>query len=121
MMISAELVYSFDSILQLIGALIVFIIVLGITYLTTRLVGNYQKNQMTQGNIKLIESMRISNNKFLQIVQVGSKYFLIAVCKDTITTIGELDAQELVLQANDQKNDDFKEILNKFKDVKLKK
>ncbi len=120
-MISAGLVYSFDSILQLIGAIIMFVIVLGVTYLTTRLVGNYQKNQMIQSNIKVIESMRISNNKFLQIVNIGSKYFLIAVCKDTITSIGELNSEELVLHEDNQGNDNFKEILNKFKDVKLKK
>lgn len=120
-MISAGLVYSFDSVLQLIGAIIMFVIVLGVTYLTTRLVGNYQKNQMVQSNIKVIESMRISNNKFLQIVNIGSKYFLIAVCKDTITSIGELNSEELVLHEDNQGNDNFKEILNKFKDVKLKK
>lgn len=120
-MISAGLVYSFDSVLQLIGAIIMFVIVLGVTYLTTRLVGNYQKNQMIQSNIKVIESMRISNNKFLQIVNIGSKYFLIAVCKDTITSIGELNSEELVLHEDNQGNDNFKEILNKFKDVKLKK
>lgn len=119
-MISAGLVYSSDSVFQLIGAIILFVIVLGVTYLTTRLVGNYQKNQMIQTNIKVIESMRISNNKFLQIVNIGSKYFLIAVCKDTVTTIGELNSEELVLHEDNQK-DNFKEILDKFKDVKLKK
>ena len=76
---------------QFLVMLIIFAVVLGLTYFTTRFVGEHQKKTMSHGNIKIIESMRLSNSKVLEIVKAGDKAYLIAVCKDTVTLIGEVN------------------------------
>ena len=76
---------TIDSIAQLISMILIFIFVLALTYFTTRFVGSYQKNKMAGSNVNVLETFRISNNKYIQIIKIGKKYFAIAVCKDTIT------------------------------------
>ena len=72
---------------------------------------------MSGSNIKLLETLRISNTKYLQIVQVGSKYFVIAVCKDTVTYLCEVNGEELEFAKTEalSQSESFKSILDKFK------
>ena len=84
-----------DSTIQFITVFIIFIFVLGITYITTRYIANIQKNQLSCKNMELVETLRISNNKYLQIVKTGSKYLCIAVCKDTVTMLVELNEDDI--------------------------
>ena len=112
--------FTDNSVVQFITVTIIFAIVLAITYFTTRWVGSYQKKQISRGNIKIAESLRISNNKILEIVNVGSRYYLIAVCKDTVTLIGEVDKDELKLIEQDNGstgNESFGSVFNRFKVV----
>ena len=88
--------------------------------LLTRFVGNYQKNKLSGSNINILETMRIANNKYIQIVKIGSRVFAIAVAKDTVSYLCELDEDELIYKESSSgkmliNNDNFKEILEKFK------
>lgn len=105
-----------NSIAQFVTVTLIFVVVLAITYFTTRWVGSYQKKQISRGNIKVVESLRISNSKVLEIVNVGNKYFLIAVCKDTVSTIGEIDGGELDFETTD-KPESFGSVFSRFKFV----
>lgn len=84
-----------DSYVQFITVLVIFVIVLGITALTTKWIANYQKQQSVNENIQVIETTRIANNKYIQIVRVGGKYMAIAVCRDTVTMLGEIPGEQL--------------------------
>ena len=86
---------STDSYAQFITVLLLFVLVLGITALTTRWIANYQKQAGTNENIQVIETARIANNKFVQIIRTGEKYFVVAVCKDTVTMLGEIPGEQL--------------------------
>ena len=86
---------STDSYAQFITVLLLFVLVLGITALTTKWIANYQKQTGTNENIQVIETARIANNKFIQIVRAGEKYMVIAVCKDTVTMLGEIPEEQL--------------------------
>ena len=101
-----------DSYVQLITVLLVFVLVLGITAVTTKWIANYQKQQGAGGNIQVIETGRISNNKYVQILRVGETYMVIAVCKDTVTLLGEVPADQLNLNSPTQ-SFNFKELLEK--------
>ena len=57
---------------QFITVLLIFLFVVAITYFTTRYIAGYQKNLIRTGNMELVESLRISNNKYLQIVKTGN-------------------------------------------------
>lgn len=106
---------SDNPVIQFITVTLIFIFVLAITYFTTRWIGSYQKKQMSHGNIQIIESYRISSNKILEIVKSGDKCFLIAVCKDTVTLIGEVDEKSLDLKQSTDRSESFGTVFSRFK------
>ena len=101
-----------SSYVQLITVLLVFVLVLGVTAFTTKWMANYQKQQGAGGNIQVIETSRISNNKYIQIVRVGKTYMVIAVGKDTVTMLGEVAEEQLNLE-NSAQGMRFREILDR--------
>lgn len=103
-----------NSVIQLITVTLIFVFVLAVTYFTTRWIGSYQKKRMSYGNIKVVESFRLSNNKLLEIVKAGDKCFLIAVCKDTVTCLGELDENTLEFKEPADK-ESFGAVFNRFR------
>lgn len=107
---------SLDSIVQFFTVLVIFVFVLGITLISTRYIAGIQKNKYKTGNMELIETLRISNNKYLQIVRVGNKYVCMAVCKDTVTLLGEIQKEDMVLSEESiVTHDSFRQILEKMK------
>jgi flagellar protein FliO/FliZ len=84
-----------DSIVQLITVLLIFIFVLVLAYFTARLTAGVQKGKLKGSNIEVLETIKIAQNKYIQIVRVGEKYFSYIVCKDTVTLLGELDKNEI--------------------------
>lgn len=110
---------SFQSLIQLIGVLIIFLFVLIVTYFTTKWVGGFQKTRMSHGNLSVVETVRIANNKYIQIVKVGDVYLVIAVGKDEVTKLAELSENQLsYLQPEDsgRVQESFQDILNKLKE-----
>ena len=119
-MVIASMSSRIEAFAQLLTLLIIFIFVLAVTYYVTRFVGNYQNNNLSGSNINILETMRIANNKYIQIVKIGSRVFAIAVAKDTVSYLCELDEDELIYKESSSgkmliNNDNFKEILEKFK------
>ena len=112
-----------SSFAQLITLLIVFAFVLALTFYATKWMAKLQKNQFKNSNIKVIETFRLSNTKYIQIVKLGEKYVAIAIGKDTVTFLTELNESELDLSKvmEEPGNVDFHEILNKVKELNRKK
>ena len=109
-----------ESVIQLITVLFIFVFVLAITWISTRYIAGVQKDKYKTGNMELIETLRISNNKYMQIVRVGSKYYCMAVCKDTVTMLGEVRKEDMVFSENNVNvNMDFHKILEKVKQKQL--
>lgn len=106
-----------EAFAQLVTLLIIFVFVLTLTYFSTKWVGNFQKNKLAGNNIQVLETMKISNSKYIQIVKIGTKIFAIAVCKDAITYLGDLNEEDLVFKntSTELKSENFKAILDKFK------
>ena len=100
-----------DSYAQFITVLIVFVVVLGVTAFTTRWIANYQKQQSVNANIEIVETTRIANNKYIQIIRVGDTYMVVAVCKDTVTMLGEVPKEQLKENMLSQGGISFKELL----------
>ena len=118
------LLSGWESILQLVTVFIIFIFVLIVTYVTTRWIGNYQKTQLSGSNIQVIETYKVTNNKFLQIVKIGDKYIAIAICKDSITMLTEVDKDAIIVSEIKDSlnvNESFKDLLEKAKQILPKK
>ncbi len=107
-----------DSFVQFITVLLIFLFVLVITYFVTKWIAKYQETQTTGTNIEIIETQRITASKFIQIIRVGSKYFAIAICKDSITMISEIQKDDIVSISHDNlDNMSFKSIFEKVKGI----
>lgn len=102
-----------DSYAQFITVLVVFVLVLAVTAVVTKWLAGYQKQQSANCNIEIIETTRISNSKYVQIIRVGETYMVIAVCKDTVTMLGEVPAEQLKERKPSQGSINFKELLER--------
>lgn len=101
-----------DSYAQFITVLAVFVLVLAVTAFTTKWIANYQKQQNVNLNIEVVETTRISGNKYIQIVRIGETYKAIAVCRDTVTLLGDVPAEQL-REGNHDQGFRFKDFLDK--------
>ena len=106
---------STDNLLQLLGLVVLFIVILIITFYTTKLIGGIKAGQQKKGNIKVLETFRVTQNKYLQLVQIGKKYIVIAIGKNEIQLITELQESDLN-EAEEYIKQDFKfmDILSKL-------
>ena len=111
-----------DSVVQFLTLFVIFAIVIFITYFTVRWTTRIQQGQAKSSNIDIIETKRITNNKYLQIIRAGDKYILIGIGKDEITMLKELDPDELLLKSDsDMGGLSFDQVLSKFKNLNNKK
>ncbi len=91
-----------ESILQLVFVTAVFLFVLFVTHFVTRWLSGYMKAQSFNKNLRIVETLRLTSNKYIQLIEAGNdRYFLIAIGKDEITKLGELSAEELKEEASD--------------------
>lgn len=110
-----------DSYIQFVTVLVLFVLVLVITYLVTKWIANYQKGKTIVGNLEVIETCRITSNKYVQIVRAGSKYLVIGLGKDEIHVLSELSEDQLDLQdARREQTVSFRHVLDEVKKLKEK-
>lgn len=117
---------SLSGFLQLVNVFLIFLFVLGATYLTTRWIARYQKGCSFNHNLKIIETLKITANKYIQIVQAGDEYLVIGIGKDEVCLLTKLTEDQLELLPDQLSEsgaaaDSFKEILNKLKNHMPKK
>jgi len=103
-----------ESAAQFLTIVVIFLVVLGLTYVTTKWTANYQKGRNVNNNVEIIEVSKIAANKYIEIVRCGDKYLAVAICKDTVTMLCELSKEQISLtQTNASEKNGFKEILEK--------
>lgn len=111
---------GFESFFRLIVTLFMFIFVVIVCYIATVWIGNFQKNKIGKGNIEVIEIHRITNNKYIEIVRIGKKYYVLSVSKDRIDKIDILEEDDIILPENTSANvnENFAQIFEKLKNRK---
>lgn len=113
-----------ESIWQLFTITVIFLVVLAVTYYTTKLIAKLQKNNVYNRNIEVIETYKLTANKYIQIVKTGDKYLAIAIAKDSVTMLTELNGDQLeILNTGTDtigNTQSFSDIFNKLKDLKQK-
>ncbi len=112
-----------ESIYQLLVVIFCFVVVLVLTYYTTRWIAGYQKSQSISNNLRLVETLKLTTNKYIQLIQVGEdKFYLVAIGKDEVTLLGEVARDDLKDVASLQQSEiptmkgDFEEIFSKIKE-----
>lgn len=121
MILQASAISTLKAFGQLIWVLALFVLVLLLTLLTTRWIARYQQGQTHNVNLKIIETLSVSANGYIQIIEAGDVYLVIAVSKDHIEKLTELTKEQLdttTVDAAGQKIDmgeSFHDILDKVK------
>lgn len=112
-----------EGFFQLLIVLFCFVVVLILTYYTTRWIAGYQKSHSFNKNLHVVETLKLTTNKYIQIIQVGDdRYFVIALGKEEVSLIGEISKEELRDLSEENLNEDktetanFQDVLGKFKD-----
>lgn len=109
-----------DSYVQFITVLLLFVIVLAVTALVTKWIGGYQKGRSVGTNMELLEAIRLSNNKYIQLIRIGRKYLALAVCKDTVTMLSEIPEEELQFPEGSTSGvSSFKDVFTKIQREKI--
>jgi flagellar protein FliO/FliZ len=117
---------SWESFIQLLGALVIFAFVLVITYLATRWMGGLQKSHGSNKNLRIIETIGVGNNKYISIVEVGTVYLVVSVGKEEVhllTRISKEELKDLSFENGESADlqDTFAGIMKKLKDKVPKK
>ncbi|KAI4447737.1 hypothetical protein C823_002256 [Eubacterium plexicaudatum ASF492] len=121
MLVTASAVSMLHSLGQLLWVLVLFVLVLLLTLLTTRWIAKYQQGQLHNQNLKIIETLKVSVNGYIQIIKAGDVYLVIAVSKDHIEKLAEIPPDRLesvTADSTGQKIDmaeSFHDILDKVK------
>lgn len=108
---------TLGGIARIITVFILFLIVLWITWAVTKWTAGYQRGKWSGGNIEMLESFRIASDKYVQIIRVADKYLAVAVAKDTVALLAELDASAITWKENTAGTKmNFQEILEKVRE-----
>lgn len=115
------LLASYSGIWAYIKLILVFVFILLLAFYGAKLAGKYQNNVLNnKSNIKIVESYRIGNNKFLAIAKIGENFYAIGVGKDEFTIIDKLNNsyfEKIYSDNSESKKEEktsFKDILSKI-------
>ena len=102
---------TFAGIFKLIFLVIIFIVILVLSYLVTKWYANSGLVKNKTNNIEIKESFQLAPGKTISIVRIGEKYVALAQFKDNVVKLAELTEEELILNREDEISD------SSFKDV----
>ena len=89
--------YTFAGIFKLIFLVIIFIVILVLSYLVTKWYANSSLVKNKTNNIEIKESFQLAPGKTISIVRIGEKYVALAQFKDNVVKLAELTEEELIL------------------------
>ena len=102
---------TFAGIFKLIFLVIIFIVILALSYLVTKWYANSGLVKNKTNNIEIKESFQLAPGKTISIVRIGEKYVALAQFKDNVVKLAELTEEELILNREVEISD------SSFKDV----
>lgn len=98
------------SFFKLLLCLIVFILILAASYYFTKWYANSGFIRSQSQNIQMVESFSMGPGKQICILRIGEKYIAVALCKEQITFLTQLDEEELSLTVPETSDASFREI-----------
>ena len=109
-----------ESFFRLVVSLFLFLFVLAACYFTTVWLGNFQKGKMGKGNIEVIEIHKLTNNKYIEIVRIGKKYYILSVTKERVEKIDIIDEADIELPDTQMSgaNESFAQVLERIKNIR---
>ena len=74
---------------------------------------------MGKGNIEVIEIHKLTNNKYIEIVRIGKKYYILSVTKERVENIDIIDEADIELPDTQMSgaNESFAQVLERIKNI----
>lgn len=102
-----------DGIMTFLSLIFAFVLILGLAYVTTKVVASASFKKYKNRNMRLLEGMQLGPQKSLQLVKVGNKVLLLALTKDHVVKIETYMPHELnITDDEDTKQLSFQDIFN---------
>ncbi|MCQ2748497.1 MAG: flagellar biosynthetic protein FliO [Clostridia bacterium] len=101
-----------DGILTFIYLIFAFGLILGLAWLTTKLLASQSFKKYKNKNIRLLEGINVGPQKNLQLVKVGGKILLLGITKDRIFNLETFKEDELEVSC-----EEFDKNLMTFQDI----
>ena len=101
-----------DGILTFIYLIFAFGLILGLAWLTTKLLASQSFKKYKNKNIRLLEGINVGPQKNLQLVKVGEKILLLGITKDRIFNLETFGVEELEVSP-----EEFDKSLMTFQDL----
>ena len=107
---------TIGSLAQIFGMLVAFALIVAAAYFVSKYFGKYALKAKENSNIKVVETSRITVDKYLQIIEVNGQFFLIGITKNNVNLISELDSDKIkACVPKEIERFSFKEFLEKAK------
>lgn len=107
---------TFEGIVELLGLFAVFILILVLAYFTSRWIGKQGGVIPARNpNMQVVETLKLSQTKYIQIIKVADKYIVMGISKDNMEYITEISKDELVKPDSQGEMVSFKDILTRVK------
>ena len=98
------------SFFKLLLCLIVFILILVASYYFTKWYAKSGFIRNQSQNIQVVENFSMGPGKQICILRIGEKYIAVAVCKDQITFLTQVEEEQLSLTMPETSDASFREI-----------
>lgn len=121
MVLAAGMSSALRDCLELAGLVITFIFILVLAYYATQWVAKSTTLQNKNKNIRMIETYRVNQNKYVQILKIGNKFIAIGVGKDEVNFLSELPPESIKWEEEPgHPMPDFKDVLEKMNEKRKK-
>lgn len=90
------------------------IFVLFLTYFSTKWLSVKATSITNSKYMNIVDKIVLGQNKYLAIVEISNKYYLISITDNNINIIKDLDELELKVSTNTGENIEFNKIFSKF-------
>ena len=99
---------------QIFYVVLMVVIVAALAYFSIRMAGNAKFARGGRRNLEILESMGAGPQAFIHIVRAGKKYLLIGVTRGQVSTLSELDPEQLILPEGRGAGGSFESLLGRF-------
>ena len=104
---------TFAGIFKLIFLVIIFIVILVLSYLVTKWYANSGLVKNKTNNIEIKESFQLAPGKTISIIRIGEKYVAVAQSKEKIVKLTELTEDQLDFnEKNEIQDTSFKAVFS---------
>lgn len=114
-----------EKVFTALGILLVLIIILYLSYICTKYVGNKARVGgfgSSAQNIRVVEQRMMGRESSVAIIQAGNRFLLVGVTPQKVNLLTELDEESLssesLMMEEDKYAVNFKDMLQKFRDRK---